>query len=90
MAALRTVAVLLVVMLSLAAVSESLVLCPSFPGCCATRSCHALCPSCREARHFVNGIRKRPSGRVPQISFIEGDPFAFPNADIFPNPLIFI
>ncbi|XP_063613969.1 uncharacterized protein LOC134787174 [Penaeus indicus] len=86
MAALRTVAVLLVVMLSLAAVSESLVLCPSFPGCCRSRSCHALCPSCREARNFVNGVRKRPSGRVPSISFIEGDPFAFPNCRHLPQP----
>jgi len=84
------VAAVLVVLLVVAAVCESLVLCPQFPSCCKSRSCHALCPSCREARHFVNGIRKRPSGRVPSISFIEGDPFAFPNADIFPNPLIFV
>lgn len=90
MASIRSIAVLVLVALSLAAVCESLVLCRQFPSCCATNSCHALCPSCREAKFFTNGVRNKPSGRVPKISFINGDPFANPSGGVFPDPLIFV
>ncbi|XP_037794956.1 uncharacterized protein LOC119590356 [Penaeus monodon] len=90
MASVRSIAVLMLVALSLAAVCESLKLCRQFPSCCATNSCHALCPSCREAKFFTNGVRNKPSGRVPKISFINGDPFANPSGGVFPDPLIFV
>ncbi|XP_064079706.1 uncharacterized protein LOC135196855 [Macrobrachium nipponense] len=97
MASLRILAVLLCIAMTMAAVSDALVLCPQFPSCCYNRrpngrdTCHALCPSCREAREFTNGVRNRPSRRRrPDISFIAGDPFAFPNSDIFPSPLVIL
>ncbi|XP_042867515.1 uncharacterized protein LOC122250225 [Penaeus japonicus] len=90
MASVRSLVVLVLVALSLAAVCESLVLCPQFPSCCSTNSCKPLCPSCREAQFFTNGVRNRPSGRVPRISFINGDPFANPSSGVFPDPLIFV
>ncbi|KAK7070033.1 hypothetical protein SK128_012540 [Halocaridina rubra] len=67
MASLRFTAMLFFTAVTLMALSDALVLCPQFPSCCNRRnarggdSCHALCPSCREARFFENGIRKFPT-----------------------------
>ncbi|KAK7070032.1 hypothetical protein SK128_012539 [Halocaridina rubra] len=90
MASVRFILVLLVAFVALAAVCDALVLCPQFPSCCASRSCGPLCPSCREARAFTNGVRNRPTGRSPEISFIRGDPFAFPGNGVFPDPLVLL
>jgi len=47
---------LLAVFLAVAAVCDALTLCPQFPSCClGGDTCHALCPSCREARRFRGG-----------------------------------
>ncbi|XP_064079563.1 uncharacterized protein LOC135196657 [Macrobrachium nipponense] len=91
MASLRFVVVLLVAFVTLAAVCDALVLCPSFPSCCARRSCGPLCPSCR-SQGIQKCVRIRPTGRGRGrgISFIHGDPFAFPGSDIFPNPLVIV
>ncbi|MPC88023.1 hypothetical protein E2C01_082912 [Portunus trituberculatus] len=64
--------------LTLAAVCDAFVLCPQFPRCCETRSCHMLCPSCSEAEHFENGVRKGPNQYRPRcgINAIIGDPYA--------------
>lgn len=69
-------------------VSVALVLCPSFPRCCATKSCWYLCPSCREAQNFKNGIRLEPLDGKPcpdTLRLIYPDPFAFPDEVPFPE-----
>ncbi|CAL4133738.1 unnamed protein product, partial [Meganyctiphanes norvegica] len=56
----RSVLMLLTVFLAVAAVSDALTLCPQFPSCCLGNTCHALCPSCREARRFRGGKALHP------------------------------
>nr|XP_027231435.1 uncharacterized protein LOC113823037 [Penaeus vannamei] len=94
MLATHVILILLTGTLALAAVADSLVLCPQFPSCCYPRDhCHALCPSCREARFFRNGVRlfpKNPRGCSIGGNVINPDPFAFPNSPIFPSPPICI
>ena len=78
--------------LTLAAVCDGFLLCPQFPRCCETRSCHMLCPSCSEAEHFEHGVRKGPNQYRPRcgVNAIIGDPYALVGEEIFPNPLICI
>ncbi|XP_064079705.1 uncharacterized protein LOC135196852 [Macrobrachium nipponense] len=64
MAFIRLFAALLVAALSLAAVSEAVVLCPIFPACCFQKTrlgnaCHPLCPDCDEAFEYTRGVRNR-------------------------------
>ena len=93
MAFMHKIATLLIAALSMAVVADALVLCPMFPSCCSTGTCHMLCPSCREARFFRNGIRlmsKFMSSMNPLFGNpINPDPFGMPGAAIFPSvPLI--
>ncbi|KAG7164905.1 hypothetical protein Hamer_G017312 [Homarus americanus] len=94
MLSVRVAFVLLVSFASLATLTDALVFCPKFPSCCYPYdTCHALCPSCREARFFRNGIRKFPKYSRPCSiggTFINPDPFLFPGSVPFPNPPICI
>lgn len=76
------------VMVVVVAAGEGLVLCPSFPRCCATRTCWFLCPSCREASFFINGIRIYPKNDEPcpdAFRLLVPDPYAFPDEEKFPE-----
>ena len=94
MASMKSMTILLFVALSMIVVSEALILCPMFPSCCNTRSCHMLCPSCREARFFRNGVRlmSKFMGSMNPLfgNPINPDPFAIPGMGaIFPSaPLV--
>lgn len=91
MARAHVLLLLLVALAALAAVSEGLVLCPRFPGCCKTGSCGILCPSCSEAEYFKNGVRiESKSPTRCGLNALIGDPYALVGADIFPSPLICI
>lgn len=72
----------------LAATSEALVLCPTFPRCCVTQSCWFLCPSCSEAKYFINGVRITPKNPEPcpdYLRLVVPDPYAFPDDEKFPE-----
>ena len=78
---------------ALVVVSRALVLCPQFPSCCYPYdTCHMLCPSCKEARFFVRGVRKFPKFRRKKPcqsgTFLNPDPYAFPDVIPFPSPFI--
>lgn len=67
---------------------DGLVLCPTFPRCCTTRSCWFLCPSCSEARFFISGMRIEPKNPEPcpdALSLVVPDPYAFPEEERFPD-----
>lgn len=91
----RVILTMLAVALSIMAMVDALVLCRHFPSCCYPYdSCHALCPSCREAKHFWNGIRLYPKypDRLCSIggNVINPDPYAFPRSPVYPHPPICI
>lgn len=92
MASIRVLLVLVVTFAALAAVCDAFAFC-RFPDCCATGDCGPICPSCREAREFRNGfrIRRKPTrfgGPCSSGGLIVPDPFLFPQADVFPSPLL--
>ncbi|XP_068237508.1 uncharacterized protein [Palaemon carinicauda] len=107
MASLRFLATLFLVTMILTAVTEGVVLCPSFPACCyvrrrdGRRTCHLLCPPCDQADEFTFGIRNRflavqrieenekrfLKRKLPEVTFITGEPFTYPEVDIFRDPL---
>ncbi|XP_050725500.1 uncharacterized protein LOC127003147 [Eriocheir sinensis] len=81
----RVGSVVLLVLVVVAGVARALVLCSMFPSCCYPRDrCHLLCPSCREARFFVRGVRLFPKySRHPCTiggTFINLTAPSFPNA----------
>jgi len=84
MACLRTFALLLVAVASLAAISEAGLICPTFPSCCVTNSCGSLCPSC-PAGSYPIGVKVIYPKYADPCS-INGNPINF---DPFINPGLF-
>ncbi|CAL4124816.1 unnamed protein product, partial [Meganyctiphanes norvegica] len=82
MACTRIFALLLVAVMFLVAISEAGLICPTFPSCCVTKSCGALCPACPSGSYPI-GVKVIYPGKSDPCS-VNGIPINF---DPFMNPI---
>ncbi|MPC44041.1 hypothetical protein E2C01_037700 [Portunus trituberculatus] len=82
--------VLVLLLLILVCMCDAFILCPKFPKCCRTRSCGIFCPSCSEAKFFVNGVRKVAlSPPRCGLLFILEDPYLYhKDLAVYPHPYV--